>query len=147
MNNQDRFYVFLSNEDSKTIYPQNSPQDFIVQLPERIKLYGSWSVALTEVSYPFKFRKGIVPNWLDIEVDVCEASIVGDQKQCILRRLPISGKHLTFNPPFFFPVRHQEIDSIHVYIKDESGAVASFTSGLSYCTLQFVKHASHPGSA
>lgn len=135
---QDLFYMFLSSEDCKGIYPQNTPQDFIVQLPERLRLQGSWSVALAEVTYPSDF-KGVTPPWLHLEVDLCETSIVGDQKMSILRRLPSTAQHLTFNPLFYIPMRHQEFDHVHVYIKEPSGATASFVSGLSCCTLQFVR--------
>ena len=115
---QDAFYVFLSSEDCKHIYPLNTAQDFVVHLPERIKLYGHWTVALAEIKYPSKF-KGDTPHWLYLEADLC----TGDGKMAVLRRLPVTASHLNFNPLFYLPIRHREFDKIHIHIRDPSGFI------------------------
>ena len=138
----DVFYLYLSSEDSKDIYSRNTPQDFILQLPERIKFIGEWSVALAEADYPNKFN-GKTPDFLWFEVDLCEASIIGDRKASVLRRLASTQRRNqtpeAFYPMFYVPLRNYDFDQVQVYIKDPSGSTVSFAGGLSYCTLQFAR--------
>ena len=141
---KDVFYLFLSSEDSKDLYPQNTPQDFTVQLPERIQLTGEWTLALVEIEYPTSFSRN-PPASLWFEVDLCETSIVGDRKLPVLRRLPVTSipnnetKRLTFDPLLHLPIRQYDFDKVHIHIKEPTGLPASFADGLSSCTLQFLK--------
>ena len=41
------FYVLLSSEDSKQLYPGNSGNNFCVQLPQELNLPRYWEVALS----------------------------------------------------------------------------------------------------
>ena len=94
--------------------------------------------SLTEIEYPGKYV-GTKPPWLTFEVDVCETSIVGGQKLSLLRRLPLKTSNeisrLAFNPYYDIPLRQQEFDTIHVFIKDPTGKTASFAAGVVTCTL------------
>lgn len=138
----DKFYVFLCSEDSKDIYPQNTAQDFIVQLPERVQLSGTWSVAVAEVEYPSIFN-GVAPAYLWMEIDLCDTSIVGNKKLPVLRQLPVNSdspkdtkKRLSFDHLFHLPIRHYDFDRIHIHIREPAGHTASFAGGILYCALQ-----------
>jgi len=136
---KDVFYMYLSSEDSKDIYPRNRPHCFNIQLPERVNLTGTWTVALAEVDYPCIFN-GKTPWWIIFEVTLCDASIVGNKKMSVLRRLPVENlkvNRLSFNPMFHVPIRQQEFDNIQVYIRDPAGNQVSFAEGFLTCTLQF----------
>lgn len=141
---KDVFYMFLCSEDSKSVYPQNVPQDFMVQLPERVQLFGEWTVALLEVEYPTRFSHK-KPTHLWFEMDLCDTSIVGEHRLPVLRRLPIDAsktnkvKHLTFDTLFYMPIRQYDFNSIHILITDHTRAPASFAEGVFYCALQFVR--------
>ena len=142
---QDHIFVHLSSFDSIDIYPENVPQNFKVQLPERIRLDGSWTISLAEIEYPGKFLDK-KPTFLYFEVDLCETSVVGGQKRSVLRRLHVDThtnrkNEVTFNPLYDIPIRIQEFESIHVHIREPSWCMASFAGGFVSCTVQLKKQA------
>lgn len=53
---KDQFYVVLPSNSSMQYYPDNTTTHFITQLPQQIRLHGSWSVALTEIQIPLTFQ-------------------------------------------------------------------------------------------
>ena len=130
-----QFYVHLSSDDSKEYFTENNSSKFTVILPEQLHLTGSWEVALCAISYP-KLRPK--PNKILICSDICSESIIGEKRLPLLE--VITGKlPASFYPRQYIPVRVQEVNQISVYIKDGSGALASFNRGTSMCTLHFKK--------
>ena len=53
---KDEFYIVLQNNSSMNYFSENTTSHFITQLPQQIRLRGSWSVALTEVQIPLTFQ-------------------------------------------------------------------------------------------
>ena len=53
---KDQFYVVLPSNSSMNYFSENTTSHFITQLPQQIRLQGSWSVALTEVQIPLTFQ-------------------------------------------------------------------------------------------
>jgi hypothetical protein len=127
--------MFLSSDDSKEHFSQNSAGSFSVHLPERLFLKGKWDVALCELDYQGK----VSADSVYICSGICESSVVGDIKLPVLRRISLKGKkkHYEFSHLFFIPVIHQEIPTINVFIRGEHGENMSVESGTVKCTLVF----------
>ena len=79
-------YLFLSPDDSKNLYPDNSPADFIVELPRTI--CGN-SISLQHVYY--KVKEASTRQLHYILCDLVEASIVGGQEKRALGSFFQSG--------------------------------------------------------
>ena len=139
----DEFYIHLSSTDSEDTYPHNTPADFRVQLPERVRFHGIWQCALAEIQYlsESSMPKTISTN-LWVSSNVCCASIVGNTKAPILRCLTsVLGTYTTYDYSLqhlhYYPVKLTEVDVIHIYINTDDGNKASFLSGTLKVTLHF----------
>ena len=78
--------MYVSSEDSQDLYPNNNMTDFVVELPETIHLdEGQWEMALIEAHYDKDIHKD--HGSLYLLCDVCEYSLVRNNKQPILRKL------------------------------------------------------------
>ena len=53
---KDEFYIVLPSNSSMNYFSENTTSHFITQLPQQIRLQGSWSVTLTEVQIPLTFQ-------------------------------------------------------------------------------------------
>ena len=53
---KDEFYIVLPSNSSMNYFSENTTSHFTTQLPQQIRLQGSWSVALTEVQIPLTFQ-------------------------------------------------------------------------------------------
>ena len=54
---KDEIYIVLpSNSSIMNYFTENTMLHFVTQLPQQIRLQGSWSVALTEVQIPLTFQ-------------------------------------------------------------------------------------------
>ena len=136
---EDTFHVFLSSEDSTGIFPENSPSDFTVLLPERIRLAeGKWLCGLLSVHIPTRSEK----NPLFICSDICSESVTGEYKLPVLAR--IFGTSTKPNNILFIPVKKRELSSIRIYIKEKRYGIVAFDAGHSYCVLQFRKDEALP---
>ena len=74
----EEFYIHLSSQDSKSV-PHNRPEDFRVQLPERVELQGTWVCALAEIEYTCPSPISMTPSLL-VNTNVCDGSMVGNTK-------------------------------------------------------------------
>jgi len=139
----DQFYIHLSSTDSEDVYPHNTPADFRVQLPERVRFQGVWQCALAEIQYLSESSiTKTIPTCLWVSSNVCCASIVGNTKVPILRRLTsVLGTYTTYEYTLqhlhYYPVNLTELDVIHIYINTDDGKRASFLSGTLKVTLHF----------
>lgn len=53
---KDQFYIILPSNSSMNYFSENTTTRYITQLPQQIRLQGSWLVALTEVQIPLTFQ-------------------------------------------------------------------------------------------
>lgn len=53
---KDEFYVVLPSNSSVNYFPENTTTHFVTQLPQQIRLQGTWSVAITEIQIPLTFQ-------------------------------------------------------------------------------------------
>ena len=49
--NRQGFYITLSSESSKDLFPENNPSEYIVRLPHWIQLKGEWEIGLHSIVY------------------------------------------------------------------------------------------------
>ena len=137
----NEFYIHVCSKDSKDIYPQNTPADFQVQLPERLRFHGTWECALAEIEYIFPSPPitETMTTSLWVNTNVCNVSIVGNTKSPILRRVPLmQGTYdASFQLLHYYPVNMMSFDVIHLYINTDDGERASFLHGTLKATLHF----------
>lgn len=80
------FNIFLSCQDGIEIYPNNSPKDFIIQLPRELPLHdGEWMCYTSQVCIDVKTINNQQP--IDILADVCQDSYVDGNYRNILTRI------------------------------------------------------------
>lgn len=53
---KDEFYIVLPSNSSMQYFPNNTTTHFVTQLPQQIRLQGSWCVAITEIQIPLTFQ-------------------------------------------------------------------------------------------
>jgi hypothetical protein len=112
------YFIYASPDDSKALYPNNSFEDFVVELPETLYLEGEWEMALLDVVYNANVHTTVNcpkgPSLL-MFCDICEESFVRGRKLPILRQLE---KPATFDPPIFKRVKTFSAKRIRVYMTD-----------------------------
>lgn len=94
--------------------------------------------------YPYELKGGF--HSLFVYTDLIKPSIVGDTIAPLLRVVDVPESSvfseqvsITYDQPMYFSLRNDEIDSIQVEIKDDSGNLVPFLFGRTILTLHFVK--------
>ena len=131
-----REYIYLSSEDSQDLYPDNNMTDFVVELPQTIHLdEGQWEMALMEANYDKDIHKD--HGSLYLLCDICEYSIVRNNKQPILRKLMWHTSYRLLQ--HFMNIQHKkEIKRLHFRLVDVNLQPVVYT-GSFYCTLLLQK--------
>ena len=139
----DEFYIHLSSDNCKDLYPSNTTSDFKVQLPERFELQGTWKCALVEIEYTLPSTLPTTISSLYLNTNICDGSIVGPTKLPILRRLPLipGTRRDVYSLPHYYPIKTYQLDVIHLYINTDIYRRASFFEGVLLCTLHFKRTA------
>ena len=76
------FYIFCKSGDSKTLFPDNTPWSFTIQLPEIVKLDGAWRCSLVDFHcFPTGDKN------LYILCDIIEESFVKDTRLPVLQHI------------------------------------------------------------
>jgi len=134
-------YITLRSTDSLAYYPDNTSWSFRVHLDESIRLRQKGVVALAEITFEnWDVSKRSDCRDVYIYTSLCEPShLVGETKEPLLRRLWLKGnkqeRSFVFSHYHYLPVRVENTDVIHVYIKDPTGRPASFIRGSVVVTL------------
>ena len=107
----------MSSEDSKNFHPDNKPQNFTVELMERLQLDGSWEIALCDINFGNEISESLY-----VVSDICNYSYCLDSSEPILRVIyPSNQKFIYFSKKYYIPVRDNNIRRISLYIKNKSG--------------------------
>lgn len=75
--------------------------------------------------------------------DIIDEHFVGDVSARVLRVVPLDKQsknslaHITFNNPYYYPVRSNNIEDISILLNDETGHQIRFKSGRVYLSLHF----------
>lgn len=102
---------------------------------------GSWMQGKGAATYPPDISYGF--NSLYIYCNVVQPQIVGDVYAPLLRTvaIPVVGRgHIiqkTYDQPHYVPVSTDELSTIEINIKDDTGTNVSFASGKVICKLHF----------
>ena len=105
------FYIYLSSNKQAE---RNVGNDFLVRLPETIKLDGKWLCALTEFSYSNEVKQTFY-----VCTNICEDTIVSSKRYPVLRRfIPPSQIKTALpgvtNTPYVL-VKQAQIDSVRIF--------------------------------
>jgi hypothetical protein len=132
------FYLYLSCNDSNTLYPNNRGNDFTVSLLRNISLPGPWECGLKE----FDFKgKSASPNMMYITCDSCERSYVNNDYMSLLRRIVmprINGVFSeTFPDTYYKRVTENELSDITISIRGRKGPYKGLDNKSVSCVLHF----------
>ena len=134
-------YLFLSSDDSLKIHENNRATDFIVSLPAPLYLDrdSGWECGLCDMSITTGDKNPVSQGArLDVYCDLIETSYKQGSMLPILRATQLRGVKnnvALFNPTYYMKISHERIDSIHVYLRLDTGIVPSFENGITKCTL------------
>ena len=132
------FYIYASNTYGNANYPLNKANDFIVELPAKLSLKGSWVVGVLDVQ--LQKRNGPKSN-VYLCCDGIVESYAGGRSVPILKPLTI-GKGL--NIIEFSNIQYVRLKvcndaaQMRLTIKDvDTLGVVPFLQGATRCTLHF----------
>ena len=130
-------YIYINSSSFESYFPSNKPSSFTALLPETLHFEGPWEVAIVQIKYP----KSSKSQEVVLLTDFTEDMMFCENKKPILRKFPIiaKGKSITFNVPFYKPVKSKYLDQISLHILDEEGDYISFGGKTLSCTLHFQK--------
>ena len=91
--------MVFSSSDGLKLFPENTPDDFRINLNRTVNLDGFWIVSLTELSIvDFKAQHG--KKELYVYCDICGESFTGESEQPLLRRIYLENDNVIFNFEF-----------------------------------------------
>jgi hypothetical protein len=117
----DNTYIYLSSRDCKYIYPNNTGNNFTINLPQTLRLRGQWSFSLFDlcIASPGGNSKG---EHLILSCNIATSSIIGDKYCRILRKFTLNNKshcHRTFTQQQYVTVDNtSDINVINITILD-----------------------------
>ena len=123
------FYLFLSSEDSKELFPTNAPSDFSVKLPYPIDLRGNWTCALVQCSVPTKPE-----DVLYLEANFSNHVTFGSKLKAVLGK--VTGKNAQYSHLAYIPVRLKTLEVIHLKVINRRGD-SNISEGETSCILHF----------
>src|SRR5580765_3942843 len=62
--------LLLMSNASLDLYPENKPNNFIVQLQRPLEVYGDWVIGMREIHFPLEFKDRVDKSKLSPEYDV-----------------------------------------------------------------------------
>lgn len=100
----------------------------------------AWITGSGESMYPPDIRRGL--NSMYVYCNVVDSQIVGDVYAPLLRTVAVRGQRnqvisQTFEKPHYVSVNTDEVSTIEINIKDDTGENISFQSGKVICKLHF----------
>lgn len=131
--------LFISSNDCSDLYPNNSPTDFIIELPNVLELHEPCVIVLNELEISGDFQKNGIKE-LYILCDICESSFVNNGMHPVLRRITtskIKGTVLIkeYERPIEVVIKEKRISRLRIYLTDGDMKTPSFISKPLKCTL------------
>jgi hypothetical protein len=133
------FYLYLSCNDSKLLFPKNKANNFTVNLRRNINLDGEWECGLKEIY----FRGKTTTNSIIYAVcDSCERSYVSNDYIPLLRRITLprlsGGYSEAFADTYYKRVTEKELSDITISIRGVDGDLFKGMASRSLlCVLHF----------
>lgn len=132
---EEHYYLYISSEDCKQLFPKNNISHFEVELPETLYLSkGKWEIALMEATYDKDIHKDYESMYL--LCNLCEDSFVHNNKQPILRKVQWNTSYRVLQ--HFVDVTTTQIRHIRLRFVDLQLQPVT-QSGSFYCTLLLQK--------
>ena len=124
------FYITLSSDDSAKYFKRNKSSHFHVKLQERLKLQGSWSVALCEIHTSQRMAQPVY-----VCSNLTSSYIANGSLSAALRYIPDTRRSNVFDTPYYINIDGDEYDAIEIYITDASMNLVAFEQQQVTCTL------------
>jgi len=141
-NKKSYFLYENSSSDSKhqSLSSQRESRKYTIEWTPKINTILGYDEAAQEYIHPVFGFAGA--STIFVYCDIVEPQRVGDNYVPLLRKLTNNGKHgdlLTreFQQLHYIDLKYEEFDTIHMYIRTESGEPPSFGSGPFSATLHF----------
>lgn len=120
--------LYLSSQDSKDIYPENTPSNFRVELPQHLN---RGSCTVLQCVLPFRPS---VPVYL--ACDLIEPSILGGRYQSVLTAL--ASKTREFSNPDYTKVKVASVSTIQLKLINRRGEVIPVEKGETVVVLDLL---------
>ena len=144
-NHSRSLYLYVSNKDSKILFPENNASSFRVRVPEQLILNGQWLCGLVQIKLRTSSGDSTeVGEPVYITSSLVTESIVGDNRIPVLRQLftgsnfPLTDVVYHFDRIAYVPIRQRQVQEIDILIQYADGNKANLT-GNTYCILHLVK--------
>ena len=130
--------LYLSSKDSQHLFPSNRSGDFLIALPQPLRLQQLHTLTLTEVCL-YKPSQSLNGPYIDIFCDICQDSVANATIQPILRRIYLSPSvdHSVLDLTHTYPslVRVGGINQLRIYIRNYRGELVPDIAETLYCTV------------
>jgi hypothetical protein len=130
--------MFLASDDSLLTHVNNTAGDFVVELPRRYRLDGSWECAINEITFVSEFEQ--LTDRIYVYADVFGDSYVIGNTLPVIRSIDVDTDtkvDLSFNPLCYIKVQTDELRRIRIFIRDRNLKPSRFKFDRLYCTLHF----------
>jgi hypothetical protein len=134
----ENVYLFLASDHSLLTHVNNTAGDFVVELPRRYRLDGSWESAISEITFVSEFEQ--LTDRIYVCADMIDDSYVRRTTLPILRSIDLDTDtkvDLSFNPLCYIKVQTDELRRIRIFIRDRNLKPSRFKFDRLYCTLHF----------
>ena len=134
----ENVYLFLASDHSLLTHVNNTAGDFVVELPRRYRLDGSWECAISEITFVSEFEQ--LTDRIYVCADMIDDSYVRRTTLPILRSIDLDTDtkvDLSFNPLCYFKVQTDELRRMRIFIRDRNLKPSRFKFDRLYCTLHF----------
>ena len=134
----ENVYLFLASDHSLLTHVNNTAGDFVVELPRRYRLDGSWECAISEITFVSEFEQ--LTDRIYVCADMIDDSYVRRTTLPILRSIDLDTDakvDLYFNPLCYIKVQKDELRRMRIFIRDRNLKPSRFKFDRLYCTLHF----------
>jgi hypothetical protein len=137
---REHYYLHVNCNDSSEFYPTNDPSDFRIKLPRPLTLEGEWECGLINLSFWPQFATSEKPKEIYICTDLIGNSYAMDGLHPILKRISVPENVITkvninYAHVDFITLNQSILQTVQLYIMDNTGVAPSFLTKDLYCSL------------
>lgn len=126
-------YLYISSKDSIDLYPQNTPANFIVQLPQHLQLdEGTWTCGVLQCVLPSTPRSATY-----ITCDFVESSFLGGHAQPVLAMTTVKTKE--YVNVTRVPIKRTQLPTIRIKLVNRRGVSPTLEIGETLLVLE-IRH-------
>ena len=132
-----KFYI--SSEQSKDLFPQNTPSNFRVKLPKYIEIAND-SCAIHSCILPTRPSQPVF-----LKCDIVQPSLLFHEYHPVLCQL--NSKTTVFHHPHYIPMKPGSYNIIHLQLVNRAGTVSEIKDGFTIAELHIRNGHSESASA